>query len=115
MIPLWTTAIRPEASVCGWALRSFGAPWVAQRVWPMPVVPVIVRVGQFLVQVLDPAGLLGDLQRAVGADDRDAGRVVAAVLQPAQPLDDDVQRRPGTDVTDDAAHARRVREVLPVS
>ena len=24
---------------CGWALRSLGRPWVAQRVWPMPVVP----------------------------------------------------------------------------
>ena len=48
MMPLCTTAMRPVASVCGCALRSFGAPWVAQRVWPMPVVPVIVRLASSL-------------------------------------------------------------------
>ena len=31
-VPLWTTAICPFMSVCGWALMSFGSPWVAQRV-----------------------------------------------------------------------------------
>jgi hypothetical protein len=30
---------RDPAVACGWALRSVGAPWVAQRVWPMPIVP----------------------------------------------------------------------------
>ncbi len=39
MIPLCTTAISPLGSVWGWALWSLGAPWVAQRVWPMPVDP----------------------------------------------------------------------------
>ena len=38
-MPLWTTAIRPAASVCGWALRSLGSPWVAQRVWAIPTLP----------------------------------------------------------------------------
>ena len=38
MMPLWTTASRLVA--CGWALVSLGRPWVAQRVWPMPIVPV---------------------------------------------------------------------------
>ena len=37
MMPLCTTLTRPV--LCGWALRSVGAPCVAQRVWPMPVVP----------------------------------------------------------------------------
>ena len=37
MMPLWTTATRP--AIWGWALRSAGTPCVAQRVWPMPVVP----------------------------------------------------------------------------
>ncbi len=37
MIPLCTSAIRPEPPLCGWALMSLGAPWVAQRVCPMPV------------------------------------------------------------------------------
>ena len=52
-------------------------------------------VGEFLVQVLDAAGLLGDLQRAVRADDGDARGVVAAVLEAAQALDDDLERRTG--------------------
>ena len=26
-------------SVCGWAFSSVGRPWVAQRVWPRPMVP----------------------------------------------------------------------------
>src|SRR6476660_9173729 len=43
MMPLWTTAIRPLRSVCGWALRSLGAPWVAHRVCPIPVVPLTGR------------------------------------------------------------------------
>ena len=38
MIPLCTSARRPERPRCGWALTSLGAPWVAQRVCPMPVV-----------------------------------------------------------------------------
>ena len=38
MMPLCTSAIRPEPPVCGCALTSLGAPWVAQRVCPMPVV-----------------------------------------------------------------------------
>ena len=46
---------------------------------------------------------------AVGSDDRDAGGVVAAVLQPAQTLDHDVEGRLVTDVSHDAAHAPRVR------
>ena len=28
----------PEQSAWGWALASDGRPWVAHRVWPMPVV-----------------------------------------------------------------------------
>jgi hypothetical protein len=35
MMPLCTTARPPE--MCGWALRSEGTPWVAQRVWAMPM------------------------------------------------------------------------------
>lgn len=46
MIPLWMTAIRPSQSVCGWALRSVGAPWVAHRVCPIPVVAMAGGVGR---------------------------------------------------------------------
>ena len=38
------------------------------------------------------------------ADDRDARRVVAAVLEPAQPVDEDGHDLLRTDVADDAAH-----------
>ncbi len=38
MMPLCTIATRPVAPRCGWALTSLGAPWVAQRVCPMPIV-----------------------------------------------------------------------------
>ena len=37
MMPLWMTLIDP--TLCGWAFSSDGRPWVAQRVWPMPIVP----------------------------------------------------------------------------
>ncbi|CAM5226634.1 hypothetical protein SFUMM280S_06648 [Streptomyces fumanus] len=40
MMPLCTTATLWSADRCGWALTSEGAPWVAQRVWAMPVVPL---------------------------------------------------------------------------
>ena len=39
MMPLWMRASRPSSPRCGWAFRSVGPPWVAQRVWPMPVRP----------------------------------------------------------------------------
>ncbi len=39
MMPLWMRAISPLQSRSGWAFVSEGAPWVAQRVWPMPTVP----------------------------------------------------------------------------
>ena len=36
MMPLWMTVSSPVQSTCGWALRSFGRPWVAQRVCGQP-------------------------------------------------------------------------------
>ena len=41
MMPLWATAIFPDASKCGWVLASVTPPCVAQRVWPMPQVPAM--------------------------------------------------------------------------
>ncbi len=43
MIPLWTIANRPSDDVCGCEFTSHGAPCVAQRVWPIPTVPVTGR------------------------------------------------------------------------
>ena len=39
MMPLCTMAKRPSFERWGWALTSVGAPWVAQRVCPMPIRP----------------------------------------------------------------------------
>jgi len=44
IMPLWMMASRPLRERCGWALRSVGLPWVAHRVWPMPVVPVLMAL-----------------------------------------------------------------------
>ena len=38
MMPLCTMA-SPSLEMCGWALRSLGTPWVAQRVCAMPSLP----------------------------------------------------------------------------
>ena len=104
MIPLWMTATEPSADRCGWALRSVGPPWVAHRVCPMPIVAAGSGcVGEDLLQVGQLAGLLRRAQLPVG-DDGDARGVVAPVLQPAQPVQDDVPGVLRTDVTHDAAH-----------
>ena len=54
-------------------------------------------------EVLDPAGRLGDLE-PVPVDDGQAGRVVAAVLQAPQPLEQHRDRVPAADVPHDSAH-----------
>ena len=85
MMPLCTTAIRPSVSVCGWALTSFGSPWVAHLVWPMPIVAsgaVLNPVPEFL----NAARRLGDLQ-TVAVDDGQPGRVVAPVLEAPESLE----------------------------
>ena len=43
-MPLTTMCTRSAVSKCGWAFSSLTRPWVAQRVWPMPVVAVRVAV-----------------------------------------------------------------------
>ncbi len=58
MMPLWTTAMRLCASVWGCALVSFGSPWVAQRVWPRPMVGLLAVLALVLAAlVLDPLAL----------------------------------------------------------
>src|SRR6185312_9847312 len=86
MMPLWTSVTRP--AVCGWALRSDGAPCVAQRVWPMPT------TASSGASPLDPAV----------DEPGDAGGIVAAVLQPLEALDQPRRHRPIADDPDDAAH-----------
>ena len=104
MIPLWTTAIRPSASVCGWALRSLG-----RRGWPSGCGPCRWCRPR---SPAPPASALSRLasrpapRRRCGRrrDHRDARRVVAAVLHAAQ-AHDDLAGRARSDVADDAAHS----------
>ena len=88
MMPLWTTATPP--AWCGWALRSVGWPWVAQRVWPMPAWP---RIGSWTSRSESAISLPTARRRREAAvvHRGDAGAVVAAVLEPLQRLED--QRR----------------------
>ena len=85
MMPLCTTATR--SFMCGWALRSVGLPCVAQRVWPMPVRPLSGSFGEPQLQVLELALGAAALEMAV-LDGGDAGRVVAAIFEPAQRVDE---------------------------
>ena len=79
MMPLWTIATRSVA--CGCALTSFGPPWVAQRVWPMPMVPASGSLDEALFEV--PQLAFGAPAREVAVFQRgDAGRIVAAVFEP---------------------------------
>ena len=75
--------------MCGCALRSLGAPCVAQRVWAMPSVPAIGLSRQRLFQRAHLAHRAQAPQLAVGGQHRDAGRVVAAVFEALQTLDQD--------------------------
>ncbi len=104
MMPLWTTATLPSASRCGWAFSSVGAPWVAQRVCAMPVVPA-KRLGMRASSSRTRPLALTDLQAArLGAGDDDARGVVAAVLQPLQPFQQQWRHVTLADVSDDSAH-----------
>ncbi len=104
MMPLCTSATRPVAPRWGWALASVGAPWVAQRVCPIPVVDG--GSGSSASAFSRLASLPARLRHAMPAvgDQGDPGGVVAAVLQPPQALDDDVLRLLVADVPHDAAH-----------
>ena len=92
---------------------SLGAPWVAQRVCPMPVVDG--GSGLSSMRLLEVGQLAGPLVRddRAAVDEGDAGGVVAAVLQTAQALDDDVACLLVADVPHDSAHARQSRWARP--
>ena len=59
MMPLWTRARSPVQSAWGWALPSFGRPWVAHRVWPMPADGSAGALLGPLDQVVERAGAVG--------------------------------------------------------
>ena len=64
------------------------------------------RAVELLDEVAELAGRAVDREPAV-RQGRDARRVVAAVFEPLQPLEEERARLTGTDVADDAAHGLR--------
>ena len=103
MMPLWTTTIGRVQSRCGCAFSSVGRPCVAQRVCPMPYTPASGSASQHLLEG-DSLPALRRTSTAPSLDDRDAGRIVAAVFEPPQPLDQDRHDLLCPDVADDSAH-----------
>ena len=110
MMPLWMTASLSSSARCGCALASVGPPCVAQRVWPMPVVPSAsgddVRSSRRMPSL--PARLRMP-EVAVGVDHGDAGGVVAAVLEPRESGQEDGLALPRAHVSDDSTHASNGR------
>ena len=107
MIPLWTTAILPD----GVAVRvgvAVGRPAVGG---PAGVAHAGaareacgVGLGERGFEVGQPAGAPAHGQAADTVEYGDAGRVVAAVLHPAQRVDDDAASVSRADVADDSTH-----------
>ena len=90
MMPLWTTAISPF-DACGCAFAGDGAPCVAQRVCEMPVTArrdashSACAARSATRAVLTSRASCGAPAAAV--DDREAGRIVAAIFETADAVD----------------------------
>ena len=104
---MWTW---PELSSCGWAFSSVTRPWVAQRVWAMPVVDGGSGAGAVVGARLDRGAQVGEVADRVDALDLavrehgEAGRVIAPVFELFQPREQQLLAGPRAHVSDDAAH-----------
>jgi hypothetical protein len=112
-MPLCTTTTSPVMPICGWALRALGSPWVAQRVCPMPIAPTRGDSAPGS-QARQLAGVAAHFDMAV-FQHRQAGRIIAAVFQPLQPVQDNRRRVCAANITNDSTHSRdpSVRLILP--
>ena len=90
MMPLWTTATRSVA--CGCALVSVGRPCVAQRVWPMPLWPFSGSLCSRASRFFSLPSARRRSSRAV-LERGDAGRIIAAIFQPLQRIDEMLRDR----------------------
>ncbi len=103
-MPFMTTWTRPEASSWGWQFSSVTRPWVAQRVWAMPL--WAAGAAPF---TRSRRAFSGPTARVVCAapvlEQRQAGGVIAAVLQGLEPGHEDLLAGARSGVSDDAAHA----------
>ena len=106
--------MRSVQSPCGWAFSSVTRPWVAQRVWATPVVAggaaTATPPAPFPSCCSTAARRFGEVADRADAvdpavlDHRDAGRVVAAVLELLEPGDQQVAAGAPAHVSDDSAH-----------
>ena len=108
MMPLCTTASRSVA--CGWALLSVGRPWVAQRVWPMPIVPFERLAAQPAFEIAQLA--FGAPAREVAVLERgDAGGIVAAIFEALERIDELHRDRLAPENADNPAHDAAVSPI----
>ena len=90
---------------CGCALLSVGLPWVAQRVWPMPMVPLSGSLVQPRFEVAELA--LGAAARQRAALQRgDAGGIVAAIFEALERIDELPRHRLTAENSDNPAQGR---------
>ncbi len=85
MMPLCTTASFSVAWGC--ALFSVGLPWVAQRVWPMPIGPLQRLALQPRLEIAKLALGPPTRQRAM-LERGDAGGIIAAVFKALERVDE---------------------------
>ena len=96
-------------SRCGWALSRVALPCVAQRVWPMPQLPAGSAPSSCIRRLASLPMSLITVRIPSGADYRDAGAVIAAVLETTEAVQDDGDRFRGADVAHDATHGASFR------
>ena len=99
--------------MCGWALPTVGAPWVAQRVWAMPTVPGSGAAVELAREIVELALGAAALEPAV--DDRaDAGAVIAAIFEPPQPVHQPRRNLLAPDNPDNPTHTLPIPTAEPV-
>ena len=104
-MPLWTTTRRAGAVAVGVGVLFGGAAVGGPAGVADAVGAVDGVVVEDVFEVAELAGGAAELEAVAIAGDGDAGRVVAAVLEAAQSLNDDGDDfSTVADVTDDAAH-----------
>ena len=105
MMPLWTTTILPVQSRCGCAFSSVGRPWRG----PARVADAVIARDRARPRCtssrFDSLPALRRRSTCAVAHDRHARRIVAAVLEPPQAVDEHRHDFFRPDVSDDAAHS----------
>ena len=93
-------------ALCGCAFSSDGRPCVAHRVCPIPIWPCSGASASRCAQIFELALGAANFELAAIDDSRDAGRVVAAILEAAEPAEQDWVGLARPDVSDYSAHDR---------